>query len=141
MNRIMIFGTFDGVHDGHRHLFQEAQALCDELLVVVARDEHVLELKGRVPERLLKERVELLSYESEVAQVIVGDEELGTYEVIIEHEPTMIMIGYDQDDLRRSLSTWMEENNNHVMFHTATAYEPEIFQSSLLREQVPEEVL
>ncbi|MBI2476747.1 hypothetical protein HYV72_01095 [Candidatus Uhrbacteria bacterium] len=23
MNRVMIFGTFDGVHDGHRHLFAE----------------------------------------------------------------------------------------------------------------------
>ncbi len=141
MNRIMIFGTFDGVHDGHRHLFQEAQSICDELLVVVARDEHVLELKGRVPDKLLKERMELLSYESEVSQVIKGDEELGTFEVIQEHEPTMIMIGYDQDDLRRSLETWMDENNHRVMFHTATAHEPEIFQSSLLREQIIEEVL
>jgi cytidyltransferase-like protein len=137
----MIFGTFDGVHDGHRHLFQEAQCICDELIVVVARDEHVLELKGHVPDKLLKERLELLSYESEISKVIVGDEDLGTYNVITEHEPTMIMIGYDQDELRRSLETWMEENNVDIRFQTATAYSPEIFQSSILREQVVEEML
>ncbi|NQV11882.1 adenylyltransferase/cytidyltransferase family protein [Candidatus Uhrbacteria bacterium] len=140
MRRVMVFGTFDGVHDGHRHLFREALGRGDELFVVVARDEHVLELKGHLPNNLIAERLEALECESEVSEVILGDEELGSYEVIIDHEPELILLGYDQDELQADLKIWLKEQNlTNIALETGSAHMPEIFKSSFL-SQAEEEV-
>lgn len=140
MRRVMIFGTFDGVHDGHRSLFEQASALGDELLVVLARDEHVLELKGHVPTKLIAERLDCVACESEVTRVIEGDEELGSYAVIIEHEPTLVVIGYDQDELLQDLELWLEENKIEIPMHRAAAHMPEVFKTSLLMDRELDEV-
>ena len=45
----MVFGVFDGLHEGHKYLLTEAAKLCDELVVVVTLDEAVATLKGHLP--------------------------------------------------------------------------------------------
>lgn len=140
MQRVMVFGTFDGIHDGHRHLFREAISRADELIVVVARDEHVLELKGHLPNNLIDERIDQLECESEVSLVVLGDEELGSYNVITEYEPSLILLGYDQDELRADLKTWLDEQSmTSVTLEIGSAHMPEIFKSSFI-SQTEEEV-
>lgn len=140
MKRVMVFGTFDGLHDGHLHLFREALERGDELIVVVARDEHVLELKGRLPNNLIDERIRALECESEITEVVVGDEELGTYNVILEYEPSVILLGYDQDELNVDLRVWLEDQNiDNIIIETGSAHMPEIFKSSFL-SQAEEEI-
>ncbi len=137
----MVFGTFDGVHDGHRHLFNEAINRGDELYVVVARDEHVLELKGHLPNNMIAARMELVECESEVTEVIMGDEELGSYNVILEVEPSLIIFGYDQDDFRHNLMAWLEDNNiTNISTEQASAHMPEVFSSSMLAAEMGEEI-
>ena len=46
MRRVMVFGSFDPLHDGHRSLFRQARKHGDELVVVVARDVNIARLKG-----------------------------------------------------------------------------------------------
>ena len=142
MKRVMVFGTFDLVHDGHRHLLREAALVGEEVIVVVARDEHVLELKGKLPENVLQDRIEAISCESEVSEVVSGDEELGTYGVIEAYRPDVILLGYDQDELHGSLLTWMEERHvSGVSLSHASAYESELFNTTILAEQMEEEGL
>ncbi|MBT6253848.1 adenylyltransferase/cytidyltransferase family protein [Candidatus Uhrbacteria bacterium] len=139
MKRVMVFGTFDGVHDGHRHLFTEAVGRGDEVFVVVARDEHVLELKGHLPNNLIESRMDALACESDVTKVILGDEELGSYEVIIEHEPSVILLGYDQDELRADLRTWLKDQHlTSIALENGSAHMPEIFKSSFLAQSEEE---
>lgn len=135
MKKVLIFGTFDGVHDGHRHLIREALAHGEELLVVVTRDEHVLELKGHVPMRPMEERIELISLESGVFNVVSSDEQLGSYKVLSEHMPHTIVFGYDQDVVMEDVGAWMQDNNIHIECVQASAYMPEIYRSSLLNEE------
>ena len=45
--KVMTFGTFDGVHQGHENLLTQAKKLGNELIVVVAQDATVLKLKGK----------------------------------------------------------------------------------------------
>ena len=45
--KVMIFGTFDILHSGHFHIFQEARKIGDEVVVVVARDVNAQKIKGR----------------------------------------------------------------------------------------------
>ena len=142
MKRVMIFGTFDIVHDGHRHLLHEAASMGEEVIIVVSRDEHVLELKGKLPLNVLEERMETISCESEVTEVIPSDEELGTYGVIEVYKPDIVLLGYDQDELRASLLTWMDEQElTGISVTHASAYEPEMFNTNILAEQMEEEGL
>ncbi|OGL71129.1 hypothetical protein A3C17_01295 [Candidatus Uhrbacteria bacterium RIFCSPHIGHO2_02_FULL_53_13] len=138
MKTVMVFGVFDGISDSDRHVFQEALEFGEELLVVVARDEVVLESHGCVPDRLLEERKELISYESEVSLVIEGDEEPGMYSAILEHRPDVILIGHDQDDIERDLSIWAEEQEIHLVIQRASMYLPEVFTADMLENEMDE---
>lgn len=47
--RVLVFGTFDPLHAGHRSLFAQAASLGSYLAVVVARDTTIESEKGRLP--------------------------------------------------------------------------------------------
>jgi cytidyltransferase-like protein len=66
MKKVMVFGTFDGLHPGHESLFAQAREHGDWVIVVVARDRTVQEVKGRLPLRDEADRqVILLGYDQE----------------------------------------------------------------------------
>lgn len=104
----MVFGVFDGLHEGHRYFLMEAlrQAQGD-LVVVVAHDETVRQLKHKTPKFGELERVEAIRKVLPQASVVLGDQQQGSYNVVKTHRPAMICLGYDQrelgDDLRRSM--------------------------------------
>ena len=49
--KIMVFGTFDGLHKGHIHFFNQAKNIVKNsfLIVSIARDKNVLKIKGKLP--------------------------------------------------------------------------------------------
>jgi cytidyltransferase-like protein len=98
MTRIMVFGTFDMVHEGHRDLFRQARALATEphLIVSIARDSVALRIKGKRPVHTETERVALVRKESGVDEVVLGDTD-GFATHIIEARPDVIALGYDQE--------------------------------------------
>ena len=133
----MVFGTFDLVHDGHRHLLREAAEMGKEVIVVVSRDEHVLELKGKLPMNRLPDRMEAIGWESEVTRVVEGDEELGTYAVIQEHQPDLILLGYDQDELKENLEAWIaDQGHSNLTCAFASAYMPDLYNTTRMAEQM-----
>lgn len=136
MKRVMIFGTFDGVHDGHRHLLREACVHGDALTVVVARDEHVLELKGQIPQRPLDERMELISFESEVDEAVPACEALGDFSVITHRKPSVLVFGFDQDELMEEVHAWMQDNRLRIETVQASAYVPEMYSASFSDEHM-----
>ena len=133
MRKIMIFGTFDGLHDGHRAFFLQAKNHGDQLVAVVAPDGVVRSLKGCDPHRSEGERMEDLERESSVDQVVLGDEDLGSYEVVINHEPNVIVLGYDQKELKQDLEQHLHRFNWGPEIVVADPHEPEKYHSSILR--------
>lgn len=110
MTRIMVFGTFDMVHEGHVDFFRQARALASHphLIVSVAREPVVMRIKGARPRRSEKERQALLRRNTLVDEVVLGQED-GYIEHIIEAKPDIIALGYDQagefvDKLERDLA-------------------------------------
>ena len=67
--RVLLFGTFDDLHPGHRFVLDEARARGD-VSVVVARDGTVLKIKGRAPLQSQDDRVQpdliLLGYDQQL---------------------------------------------------------------------------
>ncbi|OGG52049.1 hypothetical protein A3C18_01965 [Candidatus Kaiserbacteria bacterium RIFCSPHIGHO2_02_FULL_54_11b] len=103
--RVMVFGTFDMVHEGHVDFFRQARALARStgsgkskkpyLIVSVARDPIVARIKGGRPRRSEKERCALLERNTLVDEVVLGQED-GYIEHIIAARPGIIALGYDQ---------------------------------------------
>lgn len=139
MIRVLVFGTFDGLHEGHRKFLHQARAHGDQLVVAVARDEVVEQLKGRPPQHPLSERVGELQRAALADLVIEGDAELGTYNVITKYKPNVIALGYDQDALKEDLRAELNRFNWHLELITLDPHEPEKYHSSILRDNNKEE--
>src|SRR4051812_44083527 len=92
----MCFGTFDGLHAGHEDYLRQAKDLADELFVVVARDETVVDLRGNLPANNEQDRLAAI-----VAHPYVDDARLGylddKYRIIEEMHPDIICLGHDQE--------------------------------------------
>jgi FAD synthetase len=107
IKRVMVFGVFDGLHEGHWYFLASARKYGDELIVVVARDEVVRVLKNKMPRHNEQERLAMVEGVSEVIRAVLGDEAQGSYGVIAAHNPDIICLGYDQNVLAEDLKEKM----------------------------------
>ena len=105
----MVFGTFDGLHEGHRYFLNEAKKLGDYLIVAVAHDSAVHLLKNKAPRQDAAARVSALLFENLADEVVVGDEKQGSWEVLKRHTPDIIALGHDQHELCNSLEPLQKE--------------------------------
>lgn len=107
MVRVMAQGVFDILHLGHLHYLQQAKALGDELVVVVARDCTVRTLKHEpvTQEEMRRELVESLK---PVDKAVLGNEG-DRYKTVMEIKPDIIAIGYDQEIEEKKLQADLEE--------------------------------
>jgi len=129
----MVFGVFDGLHEGHVSFLRQARALGDRLVAVVAQDDSVMRLKQRVPQYPFSVRMDTVSKNGLVHAAVPSDSAEGGWEVIIRHRPHVIALGYDQmamrEDLLRSISSFPFPCEIVVL----EPYKPDVFHSSLLR--------
>lgn len=145
MNKVLAFGTFDGVHEGHRVMLREAKALGDYLIAAVAPDLVVKEIKGAFPRSNAAQRITALKTEHLADEVILGDGELHGWEIISRVKPDIIALGYDQDNLRVSLERHFEisypdieteegfqTNPKKPIITVLKPHHPERYKSSLL---------
>jgi len=128
----MIFGTFDGVHDGHRSLFAQAVEHGDWVMAVVARDETVEKVKGQRPQCDECDRIAELLQISVLDDIIMGSLEGEKCDVVREHKPDIVMIGYDQEHFIDDLYALADEDEQDFVIVRARAYEPSVYKSSLL---------
>lgn len=101
--RVLAFGTFDGLHAGHRAFLKQARSCGEHLTVVLPRDHIVRELKGREPRIRLEERIAALEALPAVDKAVGGDARTGSWRIVEELRPDVIALGWDQHRLRDSL--------------------------------------
>ena len=133
MTRILVFGTFDLLHDGHKDFFRQAKKLGDELFVVIALDATVEEVKGRPPDWNEIERKKKVGEVEEVDEVVLGN--FGDkYQVIKEIKPDIIALGYDQKTFTHDLEEFIQENNLKIKIVKLKPFHPEKYKTSKLRD-------
>lgn len=128
----MVFGTFDGLHQGHEYLLSQAKKLGDRLVVCLARDTIVEELKGHRPKRPEIERREALAEDRNVDQVVYGDRRLGSYNLVEEITPDIIALGYDQANLKADLAGWISAHGKSIQLVDIASHHPELYKSSIV---------
>jgi FAD synthetase len=131
MATVLVTGTFDGLHPGHEDLFRQAKALGDRVVVVIARDRTVLDIKGQLPrvgEEQRRQRVETHPLVDQAVLGRTGDK----LAIIVEVKPDFILLGYDQKAFTNDLETHMKYRNVNCKILRAKPFHPDRFKSSLI---------
>ena len=129
----MIFGVFDGVHEGHRHFFRETKELGGYLIAVVAPDEVVKILKDRRPNRNVAERIAHIEMQDDVDGAVAGDLEMGSWDIVKKLRPDVVAVGYDQKNLKESLENSLSDFDWPLEIETISAYKPEKYHNSIIK--------
>lgn len=134
MIKVMVLGVFDGLHEGHRALLKEAKAFGDHLIVVVAQNSIVMELKGHGPKHDIAERLAHLGAEDGVDEVVMGDAKLSSWEVIDKYQPEVVVFGYDQTLMKEDFEKHLDKLKAKPIIKVAKSFEPNKYHSSLLNK-------
>ncbi len=112
----MVFGVFDGLHEGHKYFLNSALRQSQgKLIVVVARDTSVRNLKHKSPKFSEDERMSAIRDLFPDFLVILGDEQQGSYDVVKTHRPGMICLGHDQEELGKDLQVKINSGDVNVI--------------------------
>ena len=133
MKKVLVFGSFDLLHEGHKYFLNEAKKLGDCLVVVVALDSTIKDFKGHVSKFDEDERV------AHVKELDIADEvQLGykgdKWKIIEEIKPAIIALGYDQKSYTKGLEKGMKERGLHLEIVRLKSYMPEKYKSTLLKK-------
>lgn len=131
MTRILLFGTFDGLHFGHVNLFLQAHEHAQEVCVVVARDNTVNHVKGRPPKYSESQRLQQVLNHPLISHAQLGNHG-NKYEVIKELNPHLIGLGYDQKHFVDGLDAFLKEHLPHVRIVRFSAHRENAFKSSII---------
>ncbi len=134
MKTIMAFGTFDILHPGHKFYLKQAKKLGDKLVVVVARDENVKTLKGKMPLNNEEKRFAIVKALDFVDEAVLGDREMRKWAVVKRFHPTTIALGYDQWASILSLGKELAKIGLQPEIVRIKAFKPEKHKSSLLKK-------
>ena len=126
MKKVIVFGSFDPLHNGHLDFFRQAKKLGDFLTVVVARDEEIIARKKRSVRFMQDTRLKAVLNTGLADKVILGDS-VGKYSILKKEEPDIIAIGYDQE-----IPQTLKDKLKQYRIITLKPYKPEVFKSSKL---------
>ncbi|HVM95955.1 MAG TPA: adenylyltransferase/cytidyltransferase family protein [Candidatus Acidoferrales bacterium] len=138
--RVFVAGTFDGLHYGHVYLLKFARRAGDRwarrfgrlgvhLSVVVARDESVRRIKGRLPHHTQRQRRDLLAALRLVDDAFVGYRD-NFVRSVRRARPDLIVLGYDQS---KAWEEVLRRSGVDVPVVRCTAFNPTKLKSSMMR--------
>jgi len=132
---VLTFGSFDLIHEWHKHYLLEAKKHGTHLSTIVASDENIRDIKGVKTHYPLSERVSMLESLKISDKIIPGSNE-NPMQWISMIQPKVICLGYDQrgpfvDKLESEIEKlWIQSEIIRIDSH-----KPEIYKSSLLKKK------
>lgn len=137
MQKVMVFGTFDGLHEGHKSFFRQAKKLGDHLIVIVARDNFVEKAKGHRPKRNQKTRVTDIRKTKLADRALLGSRIYNFYQTIRTYKPTLVALGYDQKPTISGLKRDLKKHRlRNIKIIRLRPYKPDLFKSSKLNRKM-----
>ena len=132
----MVFGTFDGVHKGHLDFFRQARRLAGNvhLIVSIARNKNVLEIKSKKPKFSEKKRM-LLVRKCELVDKVVLSGLKNYLPHIVKEKPDIIALGYDQKAYVKNLKKDLKNKGILVKIARLKPFKPKIYKNSLLKKK------
>jgi FAD synthetase len=131
--KVMVFGTFDIFHKGHENFLKQARRKGDFVIVVVARDKTVLDVKKKKSANSEQKRLRILKNSGLADKVILGSLS-DKYLTIKKYKPDVICLGYDQKAFIANLTKKLKEFGlDKTTIMRLKSYYPNKYKSSKLR--------
>ena len=134
----MVFGTFDGLHSGHRHFFRQAKSLSEPkqafLIVSIARDKNVFKIKKIFPNLNEIKRMKLVKKSSLPDKVVLSGLTNHLPHIIKEH-PDIIALGYDQTHYVKNLKKDLKNKGVSIKIIRLKPYKANIYKNRLLKRK------
>lgn len=142
--RVMVFGTFDIIHPGHKHFFEQARALVGNgsggkqrepfLIVSLARDKNVVRIKGKQPTSHERKRLARVKALKEVDKAVLGA--IGDHiPHIVKEKPDIIALGYDQSAYVGGLRTALSKAGLKVKIVRLKPHLPNKYKTSIISQK------
>jgi FAD synthetase len=134
--KIMVFGTFDGLHPGHVNFFKQAKKLAPNsfLIVSIARDENVAKIKGKNPMFPEKKRLDLVK-KNKFADKVVLAGKAKYLPHILKEKPDIIALGYDQKAYVQELKKDLKNKHILIKIMRLKPYKEKIYKNHLLKKR------
>ncbi len=137
MTRVLVFGSFDPLHEGHINFFEQARVLGDHLTVVVAHDEALSSHKGRDPHAPVEERMAAVAESGLADEVLIGSTQAGDYTLLAELNFDVIALGYDQEPADEAVREELDKRGKEqVRIVRLKPYRSDVYKSSRIRGDV-----
>ena len=131
--RVVFFGTFDPIHDGHRHAFAEAKLHGDYLIIVVARDTTIAAQKQREPRISEQQRLAEVITDPSVDEVVLGDTDATSYTTLAGLVFDVLAVGYDQRPSDDEIVVLLAQHGHgDARVVRLAPYKPTIYKSSIV---------
>ncbi len=114
---VLATGVFDILHPGHLRFLEQSKKRGGpraRLVIVVARDNTVLQRKGRKPILAENERREVVAALRVVDKAILGHKKLDLIGILREIRPDMVCVGYDQNDIKSSVEKVIKQEGLEI---------------------------
>jgi len=133
VQKVLIFGTFDGLHPGHENFFEQAVKF-GRVFAVVARDVNVFRIKNRRPYFSERSRLATVAHNSKIFSARLGDRE-NFLKPIQKIQPDLICLGFDQKTFtKKVLQQKLHERNLASKIIRLKSFHPEKYKSSILQK-------
>jgi len=132
MTKVMVFGTFDIFHPGHVNFLRQARKYGDYLIVIIARDKTVLNIKKSLPRYQEKKRLAEIIKSNLTDKAVLGSL-LDKYQVVKKYQPAVICLGYDQKKFINQLAEKLKQFKLKTKIVRLKPYRPKIYKSSKLK--------
>ena len=137
---VIASGVFDLLHLGHVRFLEEAKKSGGrnaELIVIIARDSTVQENKGRKPIMSENQRRVLVESLKVVDEAVLGFEKFKLEDVIERIKPDVVALGYDQEDIEKSVQKYINEHKLNIkVIKIGKFEEDELDSSSKIRQKI-----
>ena len=131
--KIMVFGIFDGLHEGHLNFFKQAKNFIKNsfLIVSIARDDNVFRIKGYKTKFKDIERRDLVKKCNIVDKVIMAGKK-NYLRHILKELPDIIALGYDQKAYVKELKKDLKIKGISIKIIRLKPFKEKIYKNHLL---------
>ena len=126
----MAFGTFDLLHPGHINFLRQAKKY-GGLIVVIARDKTVRQVKGKLPRHTEKQRLTAVLGLNLADRAVLGSLK-DKYAAIRKYRPGIIALGYDQLYFTEQLTAELKKLKLKAKIIRLKPYKPEKYKTSII---------
>lgn len=128
---VIVFGTFDLLHQGHIFFLNQAQAY-GELRVMVSSDKRVKELKEKLPHENEKIRITNLNKAGFNAFL----EQTNPLDDLLKYKPKVLVLGYDQHWEKIAFNSAKKAGLKLKIVKIDKAHKPHLYKSSVFRKSL-----